>query len=324
MKDKRVILKLACVIEAIYILGMMVYYLTLGKFTDEVLANLFLLLIGVGFLLMLYTESKKDINVLKKNKIKVIIPSIWMFLDPVIPGILGFIFIALIGDKKKNNLPVIKEEKKKTLDYLKSIILIVFFLVIMFVLPCFSFFYAIPGYMVYLIIFLLVLIINFNYLKKDSTVFIKNIKVYLPFIIKRYFIMLAVMIIVAVPIVLINNGNTSSNQTVLNDMFKKVPLLTLVLSCLYAPFVEENVFRLSLSKFFNNKITFIIVSGFFFGALHMIDKFTSFYDLLYVFQYAALGVCLAKAYADSKNIFVSISMHFIQNTLAALLILLLY
>ena len=51
---------------------------------------------------------------------------------------------------------------------------------------------------------------------------------------------------------------------------------------------------------------------------------SSINDLLYVFQYATLGICLAKAYKDSNNIFVSISMHFIQNFLAAILVLLVY
>lgn len=101
-------------------------------------------------------------------------------------------------------------------------------------------------------------------------------------------------------------------------------MVTVILSCLYAPFVEEGVFRLSLSKIFKNKTIFVIVSGFLFGVLHLIDKFTSIYDLLYIFQYAALGICLAKAYKDSNNIFVSISMHFIQNFIAAMLILILY
>ena len=49
----------------------------------------------------------------------------------------------------------------------------------------------------------------------------------------------------------------------LNGMFKKMPIGMLLLSTIYAPFTEENVFRLSLSKLFKNKILFIIVSGLF-------------------------------------------------------------
>ena len=56
----------------------------------------------------------------------------------------------------------------------------------------------------------------------------------------------------------------------------------------------------------------------------MIDKYTNIYDLLYIFEYSALGICLAKAYKDTNNIFISMSMHFIQNTLASIVMVFLY
>ena len=323
MKDKRNILKIASLIEVIYVLVMMIYYIFYVKSKEEVIANVFMLLIGFIVAIILYNESKKDIDTLKKNKAKIILCSIWMLFEPIVPGILGFLFISLISDKKKINLPDIKDENKNTKSIIKSVILILLFLGITFGLPE-SFFNKVPSYLVYVVIFALVLIFNFNDLKSAFLVFVKNFKVYLPFVIKRYFIMLGFMLLVGIPIVLLNNGNTSSNQEALNVMFKKVPLFTLILSTLYAPFVEENIFRLSLSKLFNNKTLFIIVSGFLFGALHIVDKFTSFYDLLYIFQYSTLGICLAKAYKDSNNIFVSISMHFIQNFIADILIILMY
>lgn len=324
MKDKRNILKLACLIEVIYMVVLLISYLLNKKFNDEVIASLFMLVISMVVTIILYKESKKDIEYIKNNKIKTLLCSIWLFFDPIIPGILGFIFLSLISNKKKNSLPEVRKLPNSKKDFIKSLILICFFMIIMFILPMFDFFKNIPMYLVYLFIFMIVLLTNFTYLKNDFKVFIKNIKSYLPFIIKRYLIMLGCMVIVAIPIVFLNNGNVSSNQQVLNTMFKKIPVLMLVLSCFYAPFVEENIFRLSLSKIFKNKTLFIIISGVLFGTLHMIDKFTSFYDLLYIFQYSALGICLAKAYSDSKNIFVSISMHFIQNFIAALLVLLLY
>lgn len=324
MKDKRNILKIACFIEVIYILIMMVYYTKYVKSKEEVIAGIFMLLIDFIVTIILYNESKKDIELLKNNKIRVILCSIWLFFEPILPGILGFIFLNSINNKVSLKLPKVREEKIDLKIKIKSVLLILFFIFIMFVLPRYNFFNKIPVYLIYITIFLVILIINYKNLKSDFKIFIENFKVYFPFIIKRYFIMLGVMLLVGIPLVILNNGNTSSNQEVLNVMFQKVPILTLILSTLYAPFAEENIFRLSLSKLFKNKTIFILVSGFLFGVLHMIDKFTSFYDLLYIFQYAALGICLAKAYVDSKNIFVSISMHFIQNFIAAMLVLILY
>lgn len=324
MKDKRMYLRLACLFETVYIVCMLVYYVFFKKYSDEVLAGLFLLIIGAFFTIMLYSESKKDITDLKKSKLKVLVASVWLFFEPVIPGILGFVFIGSLSDKKRKPLPDVKTSKVSTLDVVKSFFFLIIFPFIMFVLPSYSFFSKIPSILVYVLILSLVLIFYFRELKDNFIIFAKNFKTYLPFIIKRYLIMLGVMVLVAIPIILLNNGETSANQTMVNALFKKIPIQALILSTIYAPFVEESVFRLSLSKLFSNKTLFIITSGFLFGSLHVIDKFTSLTDLLYVFQYAALGMCLAKAYADSKNIFVSISMHFIQNFLAAILVLLLY
>lgn len=323
MKDKRWLLKTASFLQLAYAIISAIYYLTSNKPKDEVFANLFFSFLNLIIAFLIFNESKKDIETLRKNKSIMVFCSIWALIYSIIPGILGLVFISSISEKKNKVLPKNEYEKDKHLA-VKSIFLIIFFIIIMFVLPLFEVFNKIPVYLVYIVIFALALTLNFGRLKNDLLLFFKNIKTYFPFVIKRYVIMLGVMIIVALPIVALNKGEVSSNQQLLNTMFKKVPLISLLLSTIYAPFVEENIFRLSLSNLIKNRSLFIIISGFLFGILHMIDKFTSLYDLLYIFQYAALGVCLAKAYSDSNNIFVSISMHFIQNFLAAILILLIY
>ena len=49
MKDKRFLLKIAGLIEIVYVLVMVFYYLFFNKFSDEVLAYLFMLIIGLLF-----------------------------------------------------------------------------------------------------------------------------------------------------------------------------------------------------------------------------------------------------------------------------------
>lgn len=324
MKDKRNYLKIACFIEVIYIIYMFIYNLFFVKFNNEVMASLFMLLISVFFTVLLYRESKKDINYLKNNNIKILLCSIWMFFEPIIPGILGFFFLSSLKEKKGNKLPIIKNDDTNVKEKVKAILTIIFFIVILFVLPKFNFFSKISSYFVYAFILVSIIILYHKKLISDLKIFVKNYRTYFPFVIKRYFIMLGLMLIVAMPIVVIKGGEVSNNQEVINVMFKKVPLITLLLSCIYAPLTEETVFRLSLSKLFSNKTMFIIVSGFLFGLLHVINDFSSLSDMLYVLQYATLGVCLAKAYSDSNNIFVSISIHFIQNFLAGILAILIF
>ena len=46
MKDKRILLRVGSIIEIIYTIVMMVNYMLKGRLTDEVIANLFILIIG--------------------------------------------------------------------------------------------------------------------------------------------------------------------------------------------------------------------------------------------------------------------------------------
>ena len=322
MKDKRNLLKIASILGIVMSTNLIIYYILYVKSADKASANIFLQLLNIFFSIVLFNESKKDIEVLKKDESKVIICSIWLFIESIIPGIFGFMFLSSV--KPKNNIKLIEDEKPSKKDVFKSMFLILFFMIIMFLLPKFNFFDKIPNIIVYISLFVTILIINFNYYKKDFKVFIKNINTYLPFILKRYAIMLGIMVLVSIPITYLNSGKVSSNQEILNSMFTKTPLLTALLSCIYAPFVEESIFRLNISKIINNKIIFILFSGILFGALHVIDKYTNIYDLLYIFSYSTLGICLAKAYKDTNNIFVSMSMHFIQNTLASIVMTFLF
>ncbi|MCI5733238.1 MAG: CPBP family intramembrane metalloprotease [Tenericutes bacterium] len=322
MKDKKNLLKIASILGIVMSTNLIIYYILYVKSADKASANIFLQLLNIFFSIVLFNESKKDIEVLKKDESKVIICSIWLFIESIIPGIFGFMFLSSV--KPKNNIKLIEDEKPSKKDVFKSMFLILFFMIIMFLLPKFNFFDKIPNIIVYISLFVTILIINFNYYKKDFKVFIKNINTYLPFILKRYAIMLGIMVLVAIPITYLNSGKVSSNQEILNSMFTKTPLLTALLSCIYAPFVEESIFRLNISKIINNKIIFILFSGILFGALHVIDKYTNIYDLLYIFSYSTLGICLAKAYKDTNNIFVSMSMHFIQNTLASIVMTFLF
>lgn len=324
MKDKRNLLKIGAIIEIIYVFIMCIYYFFNAKNNDELIANIFLLAINLCFAIFLYRMSKKEISQLKANKIPLVVVSCLLFLDSIIPGVLGFFFLKTISDKKITKLPEIKQEKPSSRLIIKSLCLLFLFLVFMYVLPMFSFFEKIPLVLVYIILFLSVLLCNIGELKKHFRIFIRNIKVYIPYIIKNYFKMLGFMLIVAVPIILINNGGVSNNQDSIIAMFEKMPLFTFLLSCLYAPFVEETLFRYNLSKLISNKKLFIILSGFIFGLLHVVGKFSSLSEFLYVFQYSALGIYLAKTYKESNNIFVTISMHFIQNFLAAILVLILF
>ena len=61
MKDKRMLLRVGSIIEIIYTIVMMVYYILKGELTDEVIANLFILIIGFIVGVLLFKISLKKI-----------------------------------------------------------------------------------------------------------------------------------------------------------------------------------------------------------------------------------------------------------------------
>ena len=315
-------LKMEYITGFILIPIIMLFYFLFDKNKDSMLANNFLMVISLILNIILLKESKKEVKNI--SNIKVILISIWLFLTAIIPGIFGFIFLASGKEKKKLLLPEIKEDKNTLLSYIKSIMCIVVFISFILILPSkvdLKFEYTL---IIYLLVIIMILLSYFKELKSQFKIFIKNFKVYFPFIIKRYLFMILIMVLVAIPIFFINNGDQAGNQKTINEMMKKAPLFVFLLSTLYAPFAEEGIFRLSLHKIFKNKYVFIIISGLLFGLLHVVGKASNINEFLYVLQYSALGMCLAKAYYDSKNIYVSMSMHFIQNLLAAILSFLLF
>ena len=319
MKDNKKYLYLECITGYIYVLFNYIYLFCKG-FSEKNIASLFFVTLSLALIIILTIQIKKN----KVSDTSTFLISLWLFIVAIIPGVFGFVFLNSKKEKKDVNLPATTRKKSTCKDIIKSVITLTLFLLIMFVFPHFKFYYKIPSILIYIFIVSIILIFYFKDLKRDFLTYKSNFKTYFKFAFKRYFIMLGIMFLVAIPIVMLNKGNTSNNQEMINDMFKKVPIITFVLSVIYAPFAEESIFRLSLSKLINNKTLFIIISGILFGSLHVIGKAVNFEQALYVIQYSTLGMCLAKAYSDTDNIFVSIQMHFTQNFLAALLALLLF
>ena len=102
-----------------------------------------------------------------------------------------------------------------------------------------------------------------------------------------------------------------------------MPILVAILSMFYAPIAEELMFRGTIRKFIKNKKTFILVSGILFGLLHVIDDSKTLAEFSYVIVYSVLGIYLSTLYAKTNNLCTNIFMHFLQNTLSVIGMLLL-
>ena len=170
-------------------------------------------------------------------------------------------------------------------------------------------------------IIMLTLCILFLYkeLKNDIILFIKNIKEYIYYILPKLGIAYLIYTFSSLIVMLISGEATSVNQ----ETLETIPSWFLIpTAIIWAPIVEEILFRCILRKFIKNDKIFIILSALIFGLLHTINEATIINVFLLAIPYGILGGFLAYIYTKTNNIFSNISCHALQNTVAVLLSLL--
>jgi len=129
------------------------------------------------------------------------------------------------------------------------------------------------------------------------------------------------MVISNLFIIYVIKGGIAENEEAVRNLINISPIYMLFEVAIYAPLTEELIFRKSIRDIFKNKWAFIITSGFVFGALHVISSVETTTDLLFLIPYCSLGFTFAYLYYKSNNIFSSISMHAMHNTMAIILYL---
>lgn len=178
----------------------------------------------------------------------------------------------------------------------------------------------------YEIIFMAIIAFIFkDKLKKDFNDIKKNHKKYYSNCFKYWLIGIMIMMASNLIITFITNGGVANNEQAIRDMMSISPIYIFFSAVLFAPLVEELVFRQAFRYIFSSKILFIIMSAFVFGSLHVFSSMESFLDLLYIIPYGAPGAVFAYMLVKTDNIFVPMGFHFMHNgILVALQILLLF
>lgn len=317
MKKEKKQLLFAIVFMVIYII-FNIFYLQynggiISKDKYENISNITIFglsIIGVIYYFVLLVKNDIDLN---KHSKGILIWSIIFFIFNIVSGIFGFIIYSNLDSKKKErrDLPVIElgEYNNKWV----CLIALIFCLTLMFFVS--NYLNGIGIIIEYIVIFITMVMLFRKQLLHDFKIFKEYFKEYNSLVIKTWLKALVTIGIIGIIIQLITNINTATNQENLNEMFNNLPILVAILSMIYAPIVEELMFRGVFRKFLNKKYLFILVSGISFGALHVIDDFQSIGELLYIFVYSALGMYLASTYYRTNNICANIYLHFLQNTL---------
>lgn len=168
--------------------------------------------------------------------------------------------------------------------------------------------------LLYELIYVLILIIIYNKkFTKDIKDYFKNFKNY----VKKYFeywaLAFGLMILSNLFIVTVFPDAIATNQENINSIMEVAPFYVIISAVIFAPFLEETIFRLSIRNFIKNDKLFIFISGIIFGGLHVINSFESLIDLIYIIPYSIPGFVFAYTLVKSKNIFVPMSLHFFHN-----------
>lgn len=171
---------------------------------------------------------------------------------------------------------------------------------------------------------LILLLILFKIYKKTiiedfKNFFNKNIKENIKIALRYWVIGLIIMFISNYIIMIVTDGKIAVNQEAVENLIKIAPWYMVFELIIFAPLSEELIFRRSIRDIVKNPYVYSIISGLIFGGLHAISSLNSPIDLLYFIPYCSLGIAFALLYSKTNNIFSTITIHAIHNTLALLL-----
>ena len=163
-------------------------------------------------------------------------------------------------------------------------------------------------------------------IKKELKDYIINFKDNISLSIKYYIIGLIIMIISNNIINIFFSSATATNENMVRLLIDKYPLYMLFSVAIYAPIVEETIFRRSIKDITDNtsnniikKYSYIIISGFIFGAMHVLGTATNIIDYIFIIPYMALGSSFAALYYKTNNLFNTITLHSFHNLLVIIL-----
>lgn len=318
-KEKKQIL-LSAILMIVYILGNFIYLYASGNLISKNMsANIFnivsytLSITGIIYFLIL---MKKDIDLNKHYK-GIMFWSIIFFLVNIVSGVLGFMVYGTLDTsktkKEKRELPKIEYQ-----EFTNKYICLIAFLVSLFLIMYAKVENVTQMILLYLSIIIIMVLVFRKQLVHDFKIFKEYFREYMSLTVKTWLKSLIVMAILSLSIQIITNTQNSNNQQNLQEVFNEIPIVMALVTVIYAPLVEELMFRGVFRKFLKNKYVFIILSGVIFGLMHVIDDSKSLAEFSYVIVYSTLGMYMASLYYKTNNIFTDISFHFMQNALGVI------
>ena len=166
---------------------------------------------------------------------------------------------------------------------------------------------------IYILLFVLAIIFFKDKLKRDIKLFKENHKAYFGYVLPKLGIMYLLFIVSNFICIFITKTATSVNQSMLEDM----PIWFMApLAIIWAPIVEELIFRGVLRRFIKSDKVFILISAIIFGLLHTVHEETLLNTIVMAIPYGVLGGYVAYIYAKTDNLCTNILSHAFINAVA--------
>lgn len=278
-------------------------------------------LISIFLYIYILANTLKDKISEKRNKL--LASSIGLFLTSsnsimeliavINIGILAFTKHEKVEKEKLTPMPVPKKKKETTK---KSIIMLIAYFSQLLWGRLIPDNLALPVSIIYDIALLILAIYLFkNELQNGLKELKSHPKVYFHYLLQKYLIGMGIMIVVSTIALAITNNPVSVNQEALNSL----PLWYIApASIIFAPIVEETVFRVCIRNIIKNDKLYIIASGLIFGYLHAMHEESIINIIAMTMPYATLGGVFAYIYVKTNNPTASMTVHAGHNTLATI------
>ena len=151
----------------------------------------------------------------------------------------------------------------------------------------------------------------YDYLRDKWKDFIKNFKKYFSLSFKYWFTGFLIMYFANIIISRFISG-VGQNEESVQNLIGTLPYLSLLITSVLAPFIEEMIFRKNLQDCFHNKTLFMIISGLLFGLVHVMGASNPL-EYLLIISYGSVGLFFAKTLNETDNIYCTIMMHAFHN-----------
>ena len=115
-------------------------------------------------------------------------------------------------------------------------------------------------------------------------------------------------------------NNIAANEASNRSTLESYPIYAILAISLIGPLAEELTFRCNFKDLFHHRNTFVLLTSLIFASAHVLTSLTSITDLIYLIPYMSLSLALGFAFYDTDNIYTTITIHTMHNTLATILL----